>query len=43
VLGMVEKGGGNLFVQVVPDVKMRTLVPIIKDNVKKGSDLSSDE
>ena len=42
-LGMVEKGGGNLFVQVVSDVKMRTLVPIIKDNVKKGSNLSSDE
>jgi len=42
VLGILEKGG-NLITQVVPNVQMRTLVPIIKANVKEGSILNTDE
>jgi len=42
VLGILEKKG-YLITWVVPDVKMGTLVPIIKKHVKEGSDLYSDE
>jgi len=42
VFGAIQRGG-YLIAQVVPDVKMKTLVPIIRANVKKGSKLYSDE
>lgn len=42
VMGMVERGG-KIMTKVVPDVKRDTLVPIITENVEKGSTLSTDE
>jgi len=42
VLGMVERGG-DLMTHVVPDVKAKTLLPLIWANVKDGSKISTDE
>lgn len=42
VMGMVERGG-KIMTKVVPDVKRSTLVPIITENVEKGSMLNTDE
>jgi transposase len=42
VLGMVERGG-SIMTQVVPDVKRATLLPRIKNHIKKGSLLNTDE
>ncbi|MFI4869519.1 MAG: IS1595 family transposase [Steroidobacterales bacterium] len=42
VFGMVERGG-DLMTAVVPNVKMETLVPIIEQNIEKGSLINSDE
>src|SRR3990167_10971545 len=42
VMGMVERGG-NVMTKVVPNVKTRTLIPIIQRNIAKGSMISSDE
>jgi len=42
VFGMIQKNG-YLIAQEVPNAKMKTLVPIIRENVKKGSKLYSDE
>jgi transposase-like protein len=42
VLGMLERGG-NLIAQVVSNTQQNTLVSIIKANVKKGSNLYTDE
>jgi transposase-like protein len=42
VFGMVERGG-NVIAQKVKDVSGNTLKPIIYDNVKDGSILSTDE
>ena len=39
---MIEKGG-NLICQVVPNNRLSTLEPIIKANVKPGSNIYSDE
>jgi transposase-like protein len=39
----LEKSSGRLFVRVTSDTKMRTLVPIIKDKVKEGSNVNTDE
>ena len=43
VLEMLERKSGNVIMKHVPDTKMKTLVPIIKDNVKEGSNLNTDE
>ena len=42
VLGMVERGG-DLMTHVVPDTKIKTLLPLIKEHVAKGSTVSTDE
>ena len=42
-VGVLEKSSGRLFVRVTSDTKMRTLVPIIKDKVKEGSNVNTDE
>jgi transposase-like protein len=42
VLGMLERNG-SLITQVVPNTQQRTLEPIIKSKVKKGSDVYTDE
>ena len=42
VLGMVEEGG-DAIAKVVPDVKKRTLHPIIEEHVEKGTRVETDE
>lgn len=42
VLGMVEKGG-DVMTKVVPDRKRTTITPIIKKNVRSGSEIHTDE
>jgi transposase-like protein len=42
VFGMLERGG-KVRAQVVPDTKKKTLMPIIKKNIKKGSRVMTDE
>jgi len=42
VLVKIERGG-NVIAQVVPDVKKNTLEPIIRANVKEGSNVYTDE
>ena len=42
ILGIIERGG-NLICQVISNTQQETLVSIIRDNVKKGSALYSDE
>jgi len=42
VMGMVERGG-SVMTKVVPNVRTKTLVPIIQKHVAKGSTISSDE
>ncbi len=42
VFGMLERGG-DVMTKVVPDVKMRTLQPIVVENVKAGSTIHTDE
>ena len=42
VFGMMERGG-DVMTKVVPDVKKRTLQPIIAENVKASSTISTDE
>lgn len=42
VFGMLEKSG-NIATHVVPDVKRKTLYPIIEDSIAKGSTIHSDE
>ena len=42
VAGMVERGG-RAIVKVVPDVKARTLLPIIQEHVMPGSTIYTDE
>jgi len=43
VLGMIERGGGNLITQVVHDTKQSNLVPIIKSTIKKDANVYTDE
>ena len=42
VFGMIERDG-DLMANVVPDVKRRTLFPIIRENVEPGSTVHTDE
>ena len=42
VFGMIEREG-DLMAHVVPDVKRRTLEPIIRENVEPGSTIHTDE
>ena len=42
VLGMIERGG-NLIVQVVQNTQQKTIEPIINKNIKKGSNVYTDE
>jgi len=42
VLGMLERGG-NLIAQVVSDTRQNTLEPAIRANIKKGSNIYTDE
>jgi transposase-like protein len=42
VLGLLERGG-NLIAQVVSNTRQNTLEPIIRANIKKGSDVYTDE
>jgi hypothetical protein len=42
VLGIIERGG-NLICQVVSNTKWETVNPIIRANVKKGSNVYTDE
>jgi transposase len=42
VFGMIQRGG-NVMTRVVPNTKAESLIPIITDNVARGSTISSDE
>jgi transposase-like protein len=42
LFGMMEKNG-DVMTKVVPDVKRKTLQPIIKENVEQGSTVHTDE
>lgn len=42
LFGMIEKDG-DVMTKVVPDVRRKTLQPIIEANVEKGSEIHSDE
>jgi len=42
VFGMVQRGG-DIITRVVPDVKRKTLLPLIEKHIKKGSAVSTDE
>ena len=43
VLEMLERKSGRVIMKYVPNTKMKTLLPIIKENVKEGSNLNTDE
>ncbi len=43
VFGMVERGGTNLVVNVVPDTKSDTLLPIVAQNVEFAATVYTDE
>ena len=42
LFGMLERGG-DVMLKVVPNVRKKTLQPIIKENVEKGSTVHTDE
>ena len=42
VFGMLERGG-DIMAKVVPNMRKKTLQPIIKDNVEEGSTIHTDE
>jgi transposase-like protein len=42
VFGMLERGG-DVMTQVVPNVRRKTLQPIINEKIEKGSTISTDE
>lgn len=42
VVGMVERGGGNALVKVVPDTKGPTIKKFVQDNVVAGSEIHAD-
>lgn len=43
VLEMLERSSGRVIMRKVHDTKLSTLVPIIRDNVKEGANLNTDE
>jgi hypothetical protein len=40
---VMVKRGSYAIAYVVPNVKKKTLEPIVRENVKEGSDISTDE
>lgn len=42
-LEILERKSGRVIMKHVPNTKMKTLVPEIRDNVKEGSNLNTDE
>ncbi|MDP5110155.1 MAG: IS1595 family transposase [Rickettsiaceae bacterium] len=42
IFGLLQKAG-NVTTHIVPDVKRKTLYPIVKENVDKGSVIHTDE
>lgn len=42
VMGMVERNG-ELLTRIIDDCKNATLVPVVKENIKEGSTISTDE
>ncbi len=42
VFGMMERGG-DVMTKVIPNVRAKTMIPIIEANVVKGSDIETDE
>ena len=42
IFGMIERGG-DVMTKIVPNVKRRTLEPIIRENVEAGSTIHTDE
>ncbi|NQV44591.1 MAG: IS1595 family transposase [Rhodospirillales bacterium] len=42
VLGMVERGG-DIITRVIPDTKVKTMIPHIQEHVAKGSTVTTDE
>lgn len=42
VLGMVQRDG-NLMTHIIPNVKNDTIIPVMVNNIKKGSTISTDE
>ena len=43
VFEMLERSSGRVIMRKVNDTKLSTLVPLIRDNVKGGSNLNTDE
>jgi transposase-like protein len=43
VLGILERGSGNIIAQMVSNTQQRMLEPIIRTKVKEGSDVYTDE
>lgn len=42
VFGMIERGG-NVMTKVIPNAQTKTLIPLVEQNVLKGSTISSDD
>lgn len=42
ILGMIERDG-DVLTKIVPNVKTKTLIPVIEDNVEDGSTIHTDE
>ena len=42
VVGVVERGGGDALVKVVPNTKLKTLTDFVVDNVEPGSEIHAD-
>jgi len=42
VMGMLERGG-KVMTKIVPDIRRRTLLPLILKNIARGSTISTDE
>jgi transposase-like protein len=41
-MGMVERGG-DVMTHVVPNVRRRSLLPLVREHVRRGSTVSTDE
>ena len=42
VMGMVERGG-NVLTKIVPNVRTKTLIPVVQEYIAQGSTISTDE